>query len=169
MDLPGLDSWTLEYNSRPPKTWELCFPNHRVKNTASSLPCLGRRIINRETQWNDTFTFGGEFHDIPGYWEWAEDILSRSCQTLKDAKIYDVVYGSLFTYDRNTNILQAFCEAHFSWRDIDITLGFICNWWSTHNRKSFQMLQNLQAYLTRERGFSHYLVSIYLMLFVSYE
>lgn len=85
--------------------------NHHGRNSASSLPCLGRRIINGETRWNDTFACDGEFHYIPSYWEWAEDILSRSRQTLKSAKIYDAVYGSLFTYDRNTNILQAFYEA----------------------------------------------------------
>ncbi|KAM3233079.1 hypothetical protein P3L10_018438 [Capsicum annuum] len=53
----------------------------------------------------------GEYRHTQGYWEWAEDILAGSAQTLKAAKIYDAVYASLFTYDRNPNILQAFLEA----------------------------------------------------------
>ncbi|XP_070005580.1 uncharacterized protein [Nicotiana sylvestris] len=48
-----------------------------------------------------------------GYWEWAEDVLGGSQQTLSTTKIYDVVNASLFTYDRNSNILQAFCEAWY--------------------------------------------------------
>mgnify|MGYP003362351470 CR=1 FL=1 len=52
----------------------------------------------------------GEFRHIQGYWECAEDVLVRSQQTLKAAKVYDVVYASLFTYDRSSNILQAFLE-----------------------------------------------------------
>ncbi|PHT45681.1 hypothetical protein CQW23_14839 [Capsicum baccatum] len=53
----------------------------------------------------------GEYRHTQGYWEWAEDILAGSAQTLKAAKIYDPVYASLFTYDRNPNILQAFLKA----------------------------------------------------------
>ncbi|KAF3645991.1 putative WRKY transcription factor 19-like [Capsicum annuum] len=53
----------------------------------------------------------GEYRHTQGYWEWVEDILAGSAQTLKAAKIYDAVYASLFTYDRNPNILQAFLEA----------------------------------------------------------
>ncbi|KAF3624497.1 hypothetical protein FXO38_30232 [Capsicum annuum] len=92
----------------------LLISNHKdieTKNIASTLPCLGRRIINGENRWGETFQLNGEFHYIPGYWEWTEDVLNRSYRALKDAKIYYVVYGSLFTYDHNTNILQAFCEA----------------------------------------------------------
>lgn len=75
------------------------------------------RTTNRK--WNGPFTFDGVFHSIPGYCVWAKDILSRSRKALKDAKIYDVVYGSIFTYDCNTNILAAFCE---SWYPVTNTL-----------------------------------------------
>ena len=34
-------------------------------------------------------------------------------QTLKDAKIYNVVYESPFYHDCNTNTMQSFCEAWF--------------------------------------------------------
>ncbi|MCD7454732.1 hypothetical protein HAX54_025795, partial [Datura stramonium] len=78
--LSCLDDWTLEYNSRPPKTW------------------------------SDTFTLDGEFHYVPGYWEWAEDILSKSAKTWKASKVYYAVYGLLFTYDRNQTSCKPFAN-----------------------------------------------------------
>ncbi|KAL0439646.1 UNVERIFIED_CONTAM: hypothetical protein Slati_2447600 [Sesamum latifolium] len=44
-------------------------------------------------------------------WEWTEDILSRCEQKLVAAQVYDSVYASLFTYDRNSEVIKAFCEA----------------------------------------------------------
>ncbi|KAL0339322.1 UNVERIFIED_CONTAM: hypothetical protein Sangu_1454300 [Sesamum angustifolium] len=38
-------------------------------------------------------------------------MLSRCGDRLRHLKIYDVVYASLFTYDHNSNIVKAFCEA----------------------------------------------------------
>ncbi|KAK4390241.1 hypothetical protein Sango_2087400 [Sesamum angolense] len=46
-----------------------------------------------------------------GYWEWTEDVLSRCGDRLRHLKIYDDVYISLFTYDHNSDIVKAFCEA----------------------------------------------------------
>ncbi|KAK4396421.1 hypothetical protein Sango_1478700 [Sesamum angolense] len=48
---------------------------------------------------------------IGGYWEWTEDVLSRCGDRLRHLKIYDAVYASLFTYDHNSDIVKAFCEA----------------------------------------------------------
>jgi len=106
-----LVDWTFEITKRKFKTWILLFHNHKVKNVASSLPCLGRRILKGEVYWSDSLTFGGEFHYIPGYWEWTEDILIRNHRALRATNIYNVVYASLFTYDHSTSIMQAFCEA----------------------------------------------------------
>ena len=61
-------------------------------------------------------TMGLHFEDlcwiffILNYWKWLEDILSQSYKTLKKACIYKVVYTSLYTYDQNFDIFQAFCE-----------------------------------------------------------
>ncbi|KAL3520565.1 hypothetical protein ACH5RR_018714 [Cinchona calisaya] len=44
------------------------------------------------------------------YWGWVEDVLSRHKKVLLDAKIYDAVHASLFTYDYCDNILHAFLE-----------------------------------------------------------
>ncbi|MCD7458625.1 hypothetical protein HAX54_038749 [Datura stramonium] len=43
--------------------------------------------------------------------EWAEDTLGRNQEILVAADIYDAFYASLFPYDRNSYILQAFCKA----------------------------------------------------------
>ncbi|XP_059283187.1 uncharacterized protein LOC132036814 [Lycium ferocissimum] len=107
-------NWTSEKtqnSNRSSKMWSLQAPNHHHANIASALPCLARRIIQGEIRWGDTVTIEGEYRHIPGYWEWAEDILGRSQEILGTAQIYDAVYASLFTYDRNSDILQAFCEA----------------------------------------------------------
>ncbi|KAG5610981.1 hypothetical protein H5410_022262 [Solanum commersonii] len=55
----------------------------------------------------------GEYHCILGYREWTEDVLSKNGQSLNNAYIRDAVFASLFTYDWNSNIIQAFCEAWF--------------------------------------------------------
>ncbi|CAH9063905.1 unnamed protein product [Cuscuta epithymum] len=75
------------------------------------LPSLGRRILDANAPLIKTLLFSGEFRFITGYWEWAEDILSLSKSILEKGLIYDAVYASLFTYDRCTNAMQAFCEA----------------------------------------------------------
>ena len=52
--------------------------------------------------------YKGEFSYLPKYWEWLEDILSRNTKVLSDANLYEPLLASLFTYDRNTHVLQAF-------------------------------------------------------------
>ncbi|XP_047263597.1 uncharacterized protein LOC107880006 [Capsicum annuum] len=109
-----MPNWTFEHDlgsNRSVKVWTLQAPNQRPLNVASTLPCLGHRILQGDIRWGSAMEIEGEFRHIQGYWEWAEDVLYRSQQTLKAAKVYDVVYASLFTYDRSSNILQAFVEA----------------------------------------------------------
>uniref|UniRef100_M1C3Z4 Aminotransferase-like plant mobile domain-containing protein n=1 Tax=Solanum tuberosum TaxID=4113 RepID=M1C3Z4_SOLTU len=55
----------------------------------------------------------GEVHYTSGYWEWVEDELARCKETLDNMKTYDAIFASMFTYDHNENVLQAFCE---NWR-----------------------------------------------------
>ncbi|KAG5580736.1 hypothetical protein H5410_051363 [Solanum commersonii] len=90
--------------------WSLQAPDHHHANIATSLPSLGRCIIQGEIRWGNTMTIEGEYYHIQGYWEWTENILGSSQEVLGTAQIYDVIYASLFTYDRNSDILQAFCE-----------------------------------------------------------
>ncbi|KAH0669910.1 hypothetical protein KY285_024053 [Solanum tuberosum] len=52
----------------------------------------------------------GEVRYTSGYWEWVEDVLARCKETLDNIKTDDVNFASMFTYDHNKNVLQAFCE-----------------------------------------------------------
>ncbi|PHU19372.1 ABC transporter G family member 11 [Capsicum chinense] len=109
-----MSDWTSEHDidaNRLIKVWTLRTSNQCQLNIASTLPCIGRRILKGDIRWGNTMEVTGEYRHTQRYWEWAEDILAGSAQTLKAAKIYNIVYASLFTYDRNSNILQAFFEA----------------------------------------------------------
>ncbi|KAL0444121.1 UNVERIFIED_CONTAM: hypothetical protein Slati_2134800 [Sesamum latifolium] len=61
--------------------------------------------------WDGDLQFIGEFYYTKGYWEWTEDVLSRCGKRLCLISAYDVVYASLFSYDHNSDIIKAFCEA----------------------------------------------------------
>ncbi|KAL0308856.1 UNVERIFIED_CONTAM: hypothetical protein Sradi_5827900 [Sesamum radiatum] len=71
---------------------------------------MGRRIIEGKAKWGDV-QFAGGFRYIKGFWEWTEDILSRCEHKLVAAQVYDSVYASVFTYDHNSDVIKAFCEA----------------------------------------------------------
>ncbi|KAK4718117.1 hypothetical protein R3W88_016455 [Solanum pinnatisectum] len=52
----------------------------------------------------------GEVRYTSGYWEWVEYVLARCKETLDNIKTYDAIFASMFTYNYNKNVLQAFCE-----------------------------------------------------------
>ncbi|KAH0655485.1 hypothetical protein KY285_030367 [Solanum tuberosum] len=107
-------SWTSKYDhksNKASKAWYLEKPNPQRTNIASTLSNLSRHMILEELRWGDNIVLEGEYHCIPGNWEWTEDVLSKNGQSLNNACISDAVFASLFTYDRNSNIIQAFCEA----------------------------------------------------------
>ena len=62
----------------------------------------------------------GEVRYTSGYWEWVEDVLARCKETLDNIKTYDAIFASMFTYDHNENVLQAFCE---NWRPSNNTVS----------------------------------------------
>nr|GMC69504.1 ABC transporter G family member 11 [Ipomoea batatas] len=102
-------NWTPEYDLPPSQVWTLQ-PGLLHESFADTFPSLGKRILDGEVSWSNHLNFDGEFSFTKGYWEWAEDILSHYGKVLRKGSIYDVVYASLLTYDRNTSIIQAFCE-----------------------------------------------------------
>ncbi|KAI3458828.1 hypothetical protein Pfo_015491 [Paulownia fortunei] len=107
-----LAEWSREIPlSKNSKVWALQATHHQLSNEPTPLPILGHHIIEGKAKWVDAIQFAGEFHYIKGYWEWTEDILSRCEHKLLAAQIYDSVYASLFTYDHNSDIIKAFCEA----------------------------------------------------------
>lgn len=92
-------------------SWALPSAHHCRAKEITQLPTLGRRIVDGETNWGNDVKFVGEFRYLAGYWEWSEDILGRCGDELRRARIHDAVYASLFTYDRNIEVVKAFCEA----------------------------------------------------------
>ncbi|KAH0698621.1 hypothetical protein KY284_012836 [Solanum tuberosum] len=106
-------SWTSEYDhksNKASKVWYLEKSNPQRTNIASTLSNIGRCMIQEELRWGDNIVLEGEYHCISGNWEWTKDVLSKNGQSLNNAYIRDAVFASLFTYDRNSNIIQAFCE-----------------------------------------------------------
>ncbi|MCD9645051.1 hypothetical protein HAX54_033704, partial [Datura stramonium] len=103
-----MKNWTFECNSTSTRSSQMCslqMPLHRYTNIASAFPSLACCIVREEIRWGETVVFEGEYCHIPGYWEWAEDTLARSQEALIATDIYDAVYASLFTYDRNSDVL----------------------------------------------------------------
>ena len=72
---------------------------------------LGRHIISGRICWGALFKINEECSYIPLYQKWFEDVLFRSKENLIKAYIYDAVLASLYTYDRNVDIMRTFCEA----------------------------------------------------------
>ncbi|GAA0145170.1 hypothetical protein LIER_05423 [Lithospermum erythrorhizon] len=62
-------------------------------------------------QWRGCLSIHGNFEYIPGYWEWAEDILSHYSGILDGALLSDVVLASLCFYDCSDAFLKAFCDS----------------------------------------------------------
>lgn len=93
-------------------TRHILHPRHHSRSTPGTpFPTLRSRIASKETHWGDSLVLQGDFRYTVGYWEWAEDVLTRCKATLGKARIFDAVYASLYTYDRNSDIVRAFCEA----------------------------------------------------------
>lgn len=94
-----LKEWTREITlSKMSRVWILRAAN-RCKpspNVVDSLPTLGRCIIMGMAEWSNSMKFAGEFHFNLGYREWTEDILSRCKRNLRDVRIYDAIFASLF-------------------------------------------------------------------------
>ncbi|PIN02830.1 hypothetical protein CDL12_24654 [Handroanthus impetiginosus] len=107
-----MKEWSQEISlNKTLKAWILLAAHYQHSNELIQfLPTLGRRIIQGKARWGD-FLQAGEFQYIKGYWEWTEDVLSRCRHKLDAVQIYDFIYASLFTYDRNSEVMKAFFEA----------------------------------------------------------
>ena len=89
---------------------------HSAVDHINPFPFLGRQMSAGEVRWAlpsskmTPLQYRGEFSYLPKYWEWLEDILSCNTKALSDANLYEPLLASLFTYDQNTHVLQAFLE-----------------------------------------------------------
>ena len=143
-DSRDIVEWTYDVsrNSNPPSgVWSLHSSLHKNTTESRYLVTLGRRIISGGTRWGTLFKINGEWSYIPLYWEWLEDVLSKSRKTLNKARIYDAVSASLYTYDRNADVISSILRkmvstnqhsSHITWRDIYLTLGFVSTWQASY-------------------------------------
>ncbi|KAL0315018.1 UNVERIFIED_CONTAM: hypothetical protein Scaly_2897500 [Sesamum calycinum] len=99
----NIKAWILRANHHGP-------PRHQPSDDFAHLCTLGRSIIEGDAKWDGNLHFTGEFHYTNGYWEWTKDVLSRCGDRLRHLK-YMMLFASLFTYDHNSDIVKAFCEA----------------------------------------------------------
>ncbi|KAH0633332.1 hypothetical protein KY284_036118 [Solanum tuberosum] len=77
------------------------------QNVVAAIP---PRLDENLSSWHVPPLGFGEVLYTSGYWEWVEDLLARCKETLDKIKTYDVIFASMFTYDHNENVFQAFYE-----------------------------------------------------------
>ncbi|KAF8405873.1 hypothetical protein HHK36_007951 [Tetracentron sinense] len=85
--------------------------HHEQIHSSGILPTLGHCITNQETNWRGDFPLQGKMFFIPGYWEWAELMLTRNKDILEKSGVYDAILASLFLYNHNADLIRSFCEA----------------------------------------------------------
>ncbi|KAF8409162.1 hypothetical protein HHK36_005235 [Tetracentron sinense] len=85
--------------------------HHEQIHSSGILPTLGHRITNQETNWRGDFPLQGKMFFIPGYWEWAELMLTRNKDILEKSRVYDAILASFFLYNHNADLIRSFCEA----------------------------------------------------------
>ncbi|CAL8988474.1 unnamed protein product [Prunus brigantina] len=84
--------------------------HHIDTGSSKAFELLSDRIHNGAVNWGSAIPTAGESTFTEYYWEWLEDVLSRNTQVLKSTGLYDVVFASLFSYDRHAPVIRAFCE-----------------------------------------------------------
>ncbi|KAM0978606.1 hypothetical protein FF1_014548 [Malus domestica] len=84
--------------------------HHADDNHSASFKLLGDHIRIGAKAWNGTLSTAGEVVFDEFYWEWLEDVLSRSKDVLTKVDLYHAVYASLFSYDRHPSVIRAFLE-----------------------------------------------------------
>ncbi|KAM2872280.1 hypothetical protein FF1_019817 [Malus domestica] len=111
-------SWEVVDSVRPTTKKKVCksrililnSSHHDRANPLVKYKPLGDRIRSRVITWNITLSITGGAAFVEFYWEWLEDVLSRSKDVLTNTGLYHVVYASLFSYDRHHFVIRAFFE-----------------------------------------------------------
>ncbi|KAA0050733.1 uncharacterized protein E5676_scaffold726G00240 [Cucumis melo var. makuwa] len=110
-----LPKWSKEKSVNPnsPLTsWFLESSIHNKipnENPESTLGC--QMISDSKIRWGTVLKVHGEFYYLSHYWEWLELAVARNTAILKRDRLFDAVMASMYTYDRNSDIVRAFCEA----------------------------------------------------------
>uniref|UniRef100_A0A9I9E2G3 Aminotransferase-like plant mobile domain-containing protein n=1 Tax=Cucumis melo TaxID=3656 RepID=A0A9I9E2G3_CUCME len=84
--------------------------HHEAPNSGRALT-LGQRLIEGQTRWGTVTKVPREFCFTDCYWEWLELVVGRNTRLLYSTRLYGAVTASLYTYDRNSDVVRAFCEA----------------------------------------------------------
>ncbi|CAL8991157.1 unnamed protein product [Prunus brigantina] len=84
--------------------------HHTDTGSSKVFELLSDRIHNGAVNWSSALPTAGESTFTEYYWEWLEDVVSRSTQVLKSTGLYNAVFASLFSYDRDAPVIRAFCE-----------------------------------------------------------
>ena len=121
---PFADRWPrLDNSSTLPKlsvemslsegknVWVLQSFIHDEAPTSKRALTLGHRLIEGQTRWGAVTKVPREFCFTDCYWEWLEFVVGRNSRILYDARLFGAVTASLYTYDRNSDAVRAFCEA----------------------------------------------------------
>ena len=154
--------------------------SHHTNSASSRLySSLGQDIIEKQTNWEFSFNVNGEVSYMLFYWEWLEDVLSRCEPLLDKARLYDAVYASLFTYDRDDNIIKALYECwsqetntfHTSIGEISITpwdlyfLGGLPCTGTLH----YEVVSSVEELTGVDQQGQHFLPPSYHYLFLAYR
>ncbi|KAA0063074.1 uncharacterized protein E6C27_scaffold468G001920 [Cucumis melo var. makuwa] len=91
--------------------WILQSSIHNEAPNSGRALTLGQRLIKGQTRWGTVTKVPGEFCFIDCYWEWLELVVGRNTRLLYSTRLYGTVTASLYTYDRNSDVVRAFCEA----------------------------------------------------------
>ncbi|TYK00336.1 hypothetical protein E5676_scaffold1923G00140 [Cucumis melo var. makuwa] len=91
--------------------WVLQSSIHNEAHNSSRALTLGQRLIEGQTRWGIVTKVPGEFCFTDCYWEWLELVVGRNTRLLYSTRLYGTVTASLYTYDCNSDVVRAFCEA----------------------------------------------------------
>ncbi|KAA0060402.1 uncharacterized protein E5676_scaffold318G001520 [Cucumis melo var. makuwa] len=91
--------------------WVLQSSIHNEAPNSGRALTLGQRLIECQIRWGTLTKVPREFFFTDCYWEWLELVVGRNTRLLYSTRLYGVVTASLYTYDRNSDVVRAFCEA----------------------------------------------------------
>ncbi|KAA0053994.1 putative mitochondrial protein [Cucumis melo var. makuwa] len=113
-----VDHWScLDDNSILPKlsmeiplsegknAWVLQSSIHNEALNSDRVLTLGQHLIEGQTRWGVVTKVLGEFCFADCYWEWLELAVGRNARLLYNAHLYSVITASLYTYDRNNDVV----------------------------------------------------------------
>ena len=91
--------------------WVLQSSIHNEAPNSERALTLGHRLIEGQMHWGAVTKVPREFCFTNCYWKWLELVVGRNVRLLYNAHLYGTVIASLYTYNCNSDVVWAFCEA----------------------------------------------------------